>query len=77
MSKLDYVDELPDDGRATYAPLLKAIREDGVTGRWVAIKAYDKHLSANDAANRLRRKHPDFTFAARVGTVYAQYIGGE
>jgi len=75
MSKIQYTDDLPDDGRVTFAPLLKSIRDDGVTGGWAALKTYDKHLSANDAANRLRRSHDDFTFAARLGTVYARYEG--
>ena len=77
MSKIRYVDELPDDGRVRFAPLLEAIKNDGVTGEWGALKSYDNHLSANDAANRLRRNHADFEFGARIGTVYARYIGDE
>ena len=77
MSKIRYVDELPYDGRVRFAPLLKAIKNEGITGEWGALKSYTNHLSANDAANRLRRNRADFEFRARTGTVYAKYIGSE
>ncbi|RLB68529.1 MAG: hypothetical protein DRH08_00650 [Deltaproteobacteria bacterium] len=75
MSKVKYVDELPNDGRSTLLATLREVKARGNTGEWAVLKSYDKHLSANDAASRLRRSHPDFTFAARLGTVYAKYEG--
>lgn len=78
MSEIEYVEELPRDGRSKYPQILDEIRQDDSegSGGWTPLKSYDNHASANDAANRLRRGNADFEFAARVGTVYAKYVGG-
>lgn len=80
---IEFVDDLPDDGRHKFPALLEEVRLASVGGnaRWAMIESYKNVASAQDSANRLRKLHPAFEFASRSkgdGTgavIYARFIG--
>ncbi len=84
MTKIKYINELPDDGRAKFPKLLREVRSTALTAiaageapQWGILKEYKNHASANDASNRLRNNNDDFAFATRAGVVYVKYVGDE
>ena len=80
---VEFVEELPDDGRHKFPAMLEEIRvaSAGKPARWAVLEDYKNVASAQDSANRLRKLHPAFEFASRSkgdGTgavVYARFIG--
>ena len=80
---VEFVDDLPDDGRHKFPALLEEIRvaSAGGNARWAVLEHYKNVASAQDSANRLRKLHPAFEFASRSkgdGTgalIYARFVG--
>jgi hypothetical protein len=84
--EVEFVDDLPDDGRMKYPAILEGIRTGSVgskAGKWAVVSDFDNAPSGRDAANRLGKEHPAFEFTTRTFAegkvnklrIYARFIG--
>lgn len=83
---VEFVEELPQDGRMKYPAILEGIRKASVgakAGKWAKLTDFDNGPSARDTSNRLGKEHPAFEFTTRSFVdgpdnktrVYARFVG--
>lgn len=83
---VEFIDELPEDGRMRYPVILDGIRRNSVgpnAGKWAKVVDFDNPASGRDAAGRLGREHKAFEFTTRTFAdgattklrIYGRYIG--
>ena len=85
-AEVEFVEELPQDGRMKYPSILEGNRKASTgskAGKWAKLTDFDNGPSARDKSNRLRKEHPAFEFTTRSFVdgnenktrVYARFIG--